>query len=622
MERLSGTSNKDRFIKPTPPTQPASLCCGLVRCKRYETSQSIGWWLSFVIFFGLYIYYLRLAKPLVPSMDSVRYIGQAHDLLTGALSLRDMWHQSGSVGIMYQLVTLFEWVFWGLDTRLTVMFTAVVWALLFGLYVRAWTNTNSQSSPAEVKAQKPISLIAVQLLAAFYFFSPAGWEIWLLDLGFAQTLKNLMIAAYIYALSRIDYQKYTVNILSLLGGLGAAIILLASYSWSYSFTVTILFAVTLCGGLASKNTYRGLFVIIPVLIAQFIYAKESGRPFNSMAVTSDMHGIVNFITALLYGVSSIFIGGETIDLLRIPPTLLMTAGGLFFIALFIVFGFWAKFARNQRSAIFFIALGIFGCCTLISIGVARGGQGYQFAASSRYFMDFQFIFIGFLGITSYLLSLTNSDGKTIVAGIHVDNKTCLRFILVAFGALALAGQGATYFVEYRKAPYRALVYAEQSAVYLSGEISEKNAKGLQTDTATLTKAMAISSQYSLASLRNFSGKCRLSDLLGSGDVYDLEGGGRWLGKSGLLVLGVCPDTFRIEGFLPGNFSSRTLTVSVNGEEYNLMLTPGQKFALAVSQRATGRTVKLKFSFDRTDRPSAFDSPDTRELGAFVTKIGN
>ena len=95
-----------------------------------EIAQFFGWVFSFAIFFGLYIYYVRKAVPLVPYMDSIRYIGQVHDALTGAVSWFDLWHQAGSVGIFYQLVTLFEWVFWGLNSQVTVIFTALVWASL------------------------------------------------------------------------------------------------------------------------------------------------------------------------------------------------------------------------------------------------------------------------------------------------------------------------------------------------------------------------------------------------------------------------------------------------------------------------------------------------------------
>lgn len=601
--------------------QSVRLSAGFIFSRKGKTEQVVGWVFSFVIFFCLYIYYLDQTSPLVPYMDSIRYIGQVHDLLTGATSLSDTWRQSGSVGIMYQLVTLFEWVFWGLDSRTTVIFTAVVWATLFSLYAKAWPDFYNKYAATELNNRTPMSPFAIQLLVGFYFFSPAGWEIWLLDLGLAQTLKNLVIAAYIYALSRIDYHACSVSKLFLLGVIGAMIVLFISYSWSYSFSVAVFFVATLCGGLVLKNIYKGLLVILPVLIAQLIYVHESGGVLNSMAITSDVRGAVNFMMALLYGTSSIFAGIETLDVLRIPSGILMTIGGFFIFAVLMVFNLWFKSAPTNRNGIYFVALGIFGFCTLASIAVARGGQGYQFAASSRYFMDYQFIFIGFLGISSCLLSLPQCIEKMNVVGIRINNNIFVSFVIVMFGALAIVGHGATYYIEYKKAPFRSAAHKEQSLVYLLGEINIKSSKALQTDTASLTKVIAISDQYNLASLRKFSGGCSLNDALPFGDVYQLEAGGRWLGRNGLFILGGCPETFRVEGFLPKNVLIRTMTVSINGDEYKSILKPGEGFALEVKQKTARHLVRLKISVDSTHRPSAFGSLDTRELGTFITKIG-
>jgi hypothetical protein len=601
--------------------QPALFGETFVFSGKYKISQWCGWVFSFAIFFSLYIYYLHLTSPLVPYMDSVRYIGQINDLLTGDASLSDIWHQSGSVGIMYQLVTLFEWTFWGLDSRLTVIFTALVWAVLFSIYAKAWPNFNDKHMSIELNNSMLGRLLVIQLLIGFYFFSPAGWEIWLLDLGFAQTLKNLIIAAYLYALSRIDYQICSIGKLFLLGVLGALIVLFVSYHWSYSFTVSAVFLVILCGPATSKVLSRGVIVIFPILLAQCIHVREAGGSLNSMAVTPDLEGFVKFMMALMYGASSIFVGGEVLDVLRIPTVILMAIGGVFIFTILVVFKLWVKNASTSRNGIFFSALGFFGFCILASIAAARGGQGYQFAASSRYFMDYQFIFIGFLGIATCLLSLHTDNDKVNFGGVRINNKSFVGGVVIVFGALAMVGHGATYLVEYKKAPYRAAVYKEQSLVYLSGVVNEKNTKLLQTDTPSLAKALAITDQYNLASLRNFSGECNLYDAMTSGDVYDLDAAGRWLGRSGLLILGRCPETFRVEGFLPKNVSARTLTVIVNNLEYKSILIPGERFALIVKQKVARNLVRLKFSFDHTHTPSESGFSDARELGAFITSIG-
>ncbi len=593
----------------------------LASFRKCDVVQLVGWAASFLIFFGLHIHYLEQAASRVPYMDSVRLIWQLHDFLTGAMSLPDLWRQSGSVGLLFQLGTMFEWIFWGLDTRLTVFLTAGVWALLFVLYVRAWPNCCEQYSLVESNGNRLVGFAAIQMLLGFYFFSPAGWEIWLLDLGFPQTLKNLIIAAYIYALSCINYQENTYRRLFLSGAMGALIILLVAYNWSYSLTVAAIFVVVSCGGLIHRNAYKGLLIIVPILTAQLIYVRVSGGALNSMAVKSDSQGLVNFFKAVLYGASSIFAGNETLSELGISGVLLMTFSAFFIIAVLATYYYWLIFLRTQRNAIFFVALGVFGFCTLGSIALARGGQGYQFAAASRYFMDYQFILVSFLGVTSCLLYLGKDLGGMSIVGIRVANRTCVRSVLVVFGVLAIAGQGATYLGEYKKAPYRALIYQAQSSVYLSGEANEKNATLLQTELASLTRAMAISDQYQLASLRNFSGKCRLNEALASGDVYDSEESGRWLGRKGMLILGACPAVIRVHGFLPDNVVSRTLSISLDGEEYRTELVPGHDFSIAVKHDTTRNIARLKFAVDQTHTPSAMGHSDTRELGAFITRIG-
>lgn len=213
--------------------------------------QYIGWVISFMIFFALSIYYVYLAAPLVPYMDSIRLIGQVHGLLTGNISLFELWHKH--VGIMYQLMTLFEWIFWGLDSSITVYFTIAIHAMLFGLYVKAWPNFYTECSSSKLNNQKILSIFAIQLFIGFYFFSPANWQMWLLDLGFAQTFKNLIIAVYLYFLSKIDYEIDLPKKLFLFGILGGMNILFVTSNWSYPFFVTVVFLVVLGKGMSLKK---------------------------------------------------------------------------------------------------------------------------------------------------------------------------------------------------------------------------------------------------------------------------------------------------------------------------------------------------------------------------------
>jgi hypothetical protein len=582
--------------------------------------QCIGWLMSCIIFFSLYIYYIRTASPLVPYMDTVRYIGQVHDLLTGDISLSDIWHQHGSVGVFYQFITLIEWIFWGVDTTVTVNFTAFVWLMSFLFYVKAWPNYYNEKIDAKLNKRILARVLFTPLLVGFYFFSPAGWEIYLLDLGFAQELKNLFIIAFLYFLSRIDFQTCDTSKLIFYGICGSCIILFTAYGWSYPFTVTVIFLVVLCKGVGAINN-RGLYVIIPILIGQVIYIKESaGVVLTSMAVTHDIGGAVDFFKGVLYGSATVFVGSETLHNMRLPTYITMGIGLLFLIVLLFSLMCFFKNKKVDRNGSFFAALMFFGFCTLIVISLARGGQGYEFVGAPRYFMDYQFMFIGFVAVSTCLLALPQRK----VIGVSITrfelNKTLFIFFLCLFSLITVVGQTFTYLDEYKKAPYRAALYKAQSLVYLSGEINEINSKLLQTNIDTLFKASAIADRYSLVSLRKFSGKCNLSSALTTGNIYGMESTGRWLGASGKLIIGDCPQTFRLEGFLPKKFTKRTLMLDVNGEIHKILLVPGEPFSVALNNREPQHIVRLAFSIEHTVPKSEISSIDKRDLGVFITKI--
>ena len=590
---------------------------------RKESAIFLGWAISFALFFGLYLYYLNASAPLVPYMDSVRYIGQINDALTGAISWRDVWHQSGSVGLLYQLVLLIEWIFWGLNSRVTVIFTALVWALLFILYAKSLSPLFVQWRMARSLNATLMAIFAFQMLIGFFLFSPAGWEIWLLDLGFAQTLKNLFIAVYLYLLARIDFQTGTVGKFLLYGLLGMLIVLFVSYNWSYAFVVAALFVIFMRQGMNFSHRFRGLYIVLPVLLAQVIYVRAAKGGLNAMAVTADLRGAGDLLMAVTYGAASIFMGIETMEWLRVPPTLAMIIGAFFLLAAMLIFYVWLRSGLTHPSGIFFAAICIFGLAALASISVARGGLGFQFSASSRYFMDYQFVMIGLLGLTMCLITNLNDAANTQVNcfGAKLKAKKIAWSFVSIFGILVLAGQVTTYYVEYAKAPYRAAYNKEQSLAYLSGVISKQNISMLQTEERDLVKAMPVISRYNLGSLRHFSGPCNVSQALTFGDVFASESQGRWMGKSGIFVLGSCPGTIHVEGYLPVGVAPRTVTVNVGGEKYEVASRPGEAFSISVTPHATRRVTRVVLSVDHAHTLKNVALSDNRELGVFLTKIG-
>lgn len=362
---------------------------------------------------------------------------------------------------------------------------------------------------------------------------------------------------------------------------------------------------------------------MPILISQIIFIKLSaGVDNNLMGVSHDIWGAIDFIKGAMYGAASVFAGGETLITIRFSPIIVMFIGALFLVALFIVFVLWLKSAQDDRNGYFFASLIVFGVSTLAVISIARGGQGYEFIAAPRYFIDYQFIFIGFLGLTTILLlSPSQNVFKFNLVRVEINSKIISICFALLFGSIAIIGHAITYYDEYKKAPYRAAVFKAQASVYLSAKVNEINAKLLQTPITELIKAMPIIQHYKLGSLRNISSKCNLKDALTSGSVHAMESTGRWIGKNAELILGACPQVFSIKGFLPKTFSKRNLIITVNGETFKEVIEPGKGFNIEVNQKNFNSIVRINFTIDYTQSSSELSLKDVRQLAVFITKAG-
>lgn len=583
-----------------------------------------GWWVALTLFGGLYFYYLQLASPLVPYMDTFRYLGDIHDVLTGAMSWKELWDQQGSVGLLYQIVLLLEWAFWGVNAKVTVMLTAVVWALLFWLYACAFSPLFAERSNGLKATNSAWRIFASQLLIGFFLFSPAGWEIWLLDLGFAQTLKNLIIAVYFYQLTKFDSLRSSVVESLCMGALGAVAILFVTYNWSYSFAVAALFVVFVSYTVGRISRVGAACVAIPIFAAQLTYLVVTKGGLAQMSAAKEAgSSLWDLIGALLYGAGSLFVGREAYEALNIGAAVPMVLGLLILITLAAVMYVWWSRGDKNPSSVFFAAICVFGVSVLGSIAVARGGLGAEFAAASRYFMDYQFILIGLVGLLIGLikhppgsLPLPDSDGGVSPVVTRIG-----WVALGAIGVVVLVGHLWTYYAEYKKAPLRAGYYQAQRQALLSAQANKQNADILQTNTVALAKAVSILQEFSLGPYRNLSAECNFRQAVTFGDVYASEATGRWMGREGEFLLSRCPQALRFEGYLPAGEVPRTLTLIVNGAPHKVALEPGRGFSLDVKRAENQQLVRVKASVDTVGTSEGRASGDLRVLGVLFTTIG-
>lgn len=462
--------------------------------KKVDLCRRVGWILSFMLFFGMYIFYIKESNPTVPYMDSVRLVGQLFDMLTGNVAWYDIWRSSGPA-IFYHVVTMLEWIMWGLDSRITVLLTAIAWATIFFVYAleynKLYINGNWRISVSYV--------FALQMLFAYVFFSPAGWEIWLLDLGFPQVLKNLLIIFYFLKLSKANLSPSDFREAAFFGLLGSLIVLLISAGWSYAFTATVLLFTLFY----KRNSTTIILLALPIVASQFIFSifATGASALGSMAISSNGSGMIQSLKSFLFGLSSIFVGIETVE--RIDQPYLFLSVGCFFLLVIVYTFIFYSLRLRKHDANFFSLIFLFGVLTLGSISIARGGQGYYFAAASRYFMDYQCIFFGFCGmffnVASSLKECANLSHKEIIS------RNCILKVMCYFSCgiflLVFLGQSMTYVDEYRKAPYRALAYSAMADVYLEGRTDDQAVRLLQTSKPELTKAQSVFKEFGLGVFR-------------------------------------------------------------------------------------------------------------------------
>jgi hypothetical protein len=429
-------------------------------------------------------------------MDSIHFIGVVHDLWNGSLSWFQAWTDSGNA-IFHLIVIAIEWLFWGMNSKITVLISALVWGYIFLIYVQRSCQIFSQ---AIYGTSNLYSLFFIQLASAFIFFSPAGWEIWLLDLGLPQILKNLIIVLLFLKLSDLDYKRVSALKTVFLGISVSVINLLITAQWSYAVASTVIVVSILLFWRAGV-VLKSIFLILPVFVGQFIFIAytANGSSVGSMAVSFDLDGLFQFIAAVLYGAASVFIGNETVSLLGVHDTFALLVGALFLFVVFLNLLAYCILVRENLGS-FYLFILIFGLFVLGSIGFGRGGLGFHAAAASRYFMDYQFMFFGYIGICLFLQVRMSGPGH-ITFGTFGFLPTFLRVSMFLFVSLAVTGHFLTYINEYRKAPYRALNHAAQAKVYGKLHATEEDARLLQTNVFSLDKALPIIRDYRLGSLR-------------------------------------------------------------------------------------------------------------------------
>lgn len=571
---------------------------------------------------ALYGFYISLAQPLVPYMDTLLFFVQIDQILKGELSWLGVYGSGEHRGIIYPFITFIEWTFWGMDSHISTALTGVVVAATFLYWLRAFLDAQP-----EVTINNKVTraqLFAVCFSAAAIVISPAGFELWTLDLGFAQLFKNFLIVNFLYLLA--VKQSWAKNSLSaiIFGVYGGFLILFATYGWSYPFLIACLFALG-CAIFSAADTRRQAgIVIVLMLLAQAIYI-YSGHGVFGGEKTNGVPGlsIINILKGIFYGASTALMGKEVMEKISLPTIIPLLFGAL--ILLLAGLALLISLLEQTREKMFLACLLVFSLTVLAGVAVARGAVQFTNTGASRYFVDFVWLLLAPVAI---VLATSGSIANRFISFkfikfIPLHQLLLLaRLLMLVLLVAGLSGHLATWYVELKTAPYRAVVFKQMAEVYKRGVSNESDASLLQSPFSVASKAIEIAQSYNLAVLRKLDAQCALDSVEYLGDWYLPEQNhARWFKKQGSIILGNCPLNVTIKGYVPQNFNARNLTIAYGDTSTLAPLIPGSEFSFTLKIPPKKRLI-IHLQLDETTVPAHVGiNADTRELGMLLTYIG-
>ncbi len=570
----------------------------------------------------LYGFYLSLARPLVPYMDTMLYLLQIDQIFKGELSWLEVYGSGEHRGLIYPFITCIEWVFWGMDSRISTFLTGMVIIATFFYWLSAFLN--AQPEMLTTSKTKTAQIFTVCLVAAMIVVSPAGFELWTLDLGFAQLFKNFLIVTFLYLLT--VKQSWAKNFPSAIGvGVyGGFLVLFATYGWSYPFLIACLFALIFSIPDADNSRWKAGVIIVLMLSAQIVYIFSGhgvfdGEHTNGTATLS----IVNLVKGVLYGASTALIGKEVMEKASVPVIIPLLLGG--FVLLLAALAILISLLEQTREKIFLASLLVFSLTVLAGVAVARGTVLFTNTGASRYFVDFVWLLLAPLAviITASGKNITHSMLSRIILFLPLAKLfSFARLLALILLVIALFGHLVTWYVELKTAPYRAAIFKGMAEVYKRGVINEDDASLLQSPFSVASKAIVVAQFYNLSVLRDNRTPCSLESIGYSGDWYMPEQNyTRWLKKQGSIVLDNCTENVMVKGYVPEGFNARELIVSYSETQMIVLLVPGAEFSFAV-QILSGTRVTVNLELNETTVPASVGiNTDTRELGLLLTYVG-
>lgn len=450
-----------------------------------------------ILFVVLHTCYVLQIQPDVAYMDTLRYIGYYADVEAHPWRAFAYWHQGGHRGLLTQAVLWANMGALGMNLLLANVLTGFVLAGIASSIAWRWLRAGAP--------QGGWRAWAITLFVFLAVFSPAGFELHTLDIGFAEIGRNLYYLAVVIPV--LDPQRRPGRALA--GALAVLIVggmLFVSYGRIYAFGAALAATAVLAArararaGDGDGATPRwGWAVAGTVAVGFAIFFVMSSVIPSSVGMAP---GLAPSPWLVIRGASlaaaSALISAEAAMHGGVTPSLLGLAGALLVAGTALASARYLRLLRAGAPALpLFLAL--YGGLNALAIGAARAGPDFAAAMASRYYPD---LCLALLGLAWMLLALHDASRQ----GAH------RRAWGAAVAVLALAwaaGFAYTTAVERATAPYRTKAFNEMRDATLScAPLDEADAALLQANSLAIAqRAVDYQREHRLGPWRTTTKTC-------------------------------------------------------------------------------------------------------------------
>ncbi|SDQ88766.1 hypothetical protein [Pseudoxanthomonas sp. CF125] len=514
--------------------------------------------------FAIHQTYVSIVHPSALYMDSLRLLSHLYEWQHGRMSLLEIWGYGGSShrGLITQLFLYANVKLLSLDVLTVNRITGVVvLALGFSIAVPYLRQNLRDPGLSSTRARWLLCYFAILFIALGY--SPAGFELFTLDLGLPLWVKNFCFVAYFAAHAHL-LRSPTLARSMTLTALAPVVVLVVGMGWSYAFVGTVVsvhfLAMILLGGPA--RTLSSVVPTLVVLVSGLLYVKGGGGAGDGVTGGMLFQKFPSAIWLACHSIGSTFLGSETGTRLGVSHWLPGLTGMGLILAMF-VFLFQSIRRRTWSGTLLPLYLAGYGGLVALSVGYARGGGGFDAVMASRYYMDLYLFTVGAFWVWSEH-ALRQRDWLSV----------CL---LVFAQALLFTGQMATQWVEWHTAPYRRVAIAAMNEATLNGVADEEDARLLQSPLPDARRGAAAMRNFGVGVFHNrVAGECADEGIRRQKGWYRVENGAVWMSGSAVLSVPRCECTTVASVYLPASFAEREIVVQEGELEVaRINLTPGQ-----------------------------------------------